>query len=288
MNKLTSRAFLSSLLITAAANAVALPTGMTNITINDGDYSNSNVWYSNNHEDQEVEPGMAINQVWDLEGVYTYGSNQLAMVGGFDFRNGVAGYRGQVINSGHRGPVQRELDFRSGDIFIDVGNDHIAGGANARDGNGQTVVTNTFGYDYVLDVDWQQNSYRVYSLNNNSRTQVAYYDANYGSSPWQYVSGGTEIGQGTFTYENRLSNADTGFLGDIRSNPSHYAAYGFDLSFLGNSDFFTHFTMGCGNDNLMGFGHVSIPQTNVPEPSSLALFALGLIGLGRARNRARG
>lgn len=270
VNKFASRTLLSSFLLALAANAAALPTGMTNITINDGDYNNSNSWYGN-HEDQEVEPGMARNQAWDLEGMYTHGKNKLAMVGGFDFRNGVEGYRGQ------RG----ELDFRSGDIFIDVGNDHIQGNAVARDGNGQTAVTNTFGYDFVLDVDWQNNTYRVYSLDSDSRTRVAYYDANYGSSPWQYEGGGNEIDQGTFTYENRLSDAVTGFLGDSRRNLSHYAAYGFDLSFLGDADFYAHFTMGCGNDNLMGFG-----QTTVPEPSSMALFALGLIGLGRARKLA--
>lgn len=265
MKKYTAHAILGSLLLGIAANASALPTGMTNITVYDGDSNLQNSYYGM-QEDNEVEPGMAISQSWDLEGFESYGQNKLAMIGGFDFRNGVSGYQG----------ANGQLDFRSGDIFIDVNNNHISGGAMATDGNGQQVVTDTFGYDFVLDVNWTGGTYNVYSLNANSQTQTAYYDSNYGSSPWQYVSGGALIGNGTFTYEAALTDAATGFIGG-----THYAVSGFDLSFLGNSSFYSHFTMGCGNDNLMGAGH-----TQVPEPSSLALLALGLVGLRYTRRKA--
>lgn len=264
MKYLTQRTLLGSLLLAAAANVSALPSGLSNITISDGDYT-SGTWYGN-YEDQEVEPGMAGNQVWDLEGFYSYGTNQLAAVGGFDFKNGVAGYQG----------AGNQLDFRSGDIFIDIDNNHIAGNAVANDGNGQSVVTNTFGYDFVLDVNWAAGTYDVVSLDADSQTKLAYYDANYGSSPWLYVGGGNYVESGSFSYESGLSDAASGMTGG-----THYGVYGFDLSFLGNADFYSHLTMGCGNDNLMGHGRT----TEVPAPGALALLAVGLFGLARARKQ---
>lgn len=261
MKLLPQRTLLASLLF-AAANASALPSGLTNITVGDGDIA-SGSWYGN-YEDQEVEPGMEKHQKWDLEGFYAYGQNHLAMIGGFDFRNGVSGYNGA---NGTR-------DFRSGDIFLDINNNHIAGNATAHDGNAQSTVTNTFGYEFVLDVDWMAGTYNVYSLDADTRTKLAFYDANFGSSPWKYLDGGNYIESGTFSYENGLTDAQTGKTGG-----THYGVYGFDLSFLGQSDFYSHFTMGCGNDNLMGHGQT----TQVPGPGSLALVAVGLFGLVRTR-----
>jgi len=52
-----------------AGHAFALDLG-SNITIADQNYKSSgNSWYTN-HEDGEVEPGMATNQRWDLEGFF--------------------------------------------------------------------------------------------------------------------------------------------------------------------------------------------------------------------------
>jgi hypothetical protein len=59
---------------------------------------------------------------------------------------------------------------------------------------------------------------------------------------------------------------------------------GFDLGFLElapGTEFYAHFTMGCGNDNLMGKGSYS-----VPEPGNMILMGTGLIvfvGIGRRR-----
>lgn len=249
----------------AASTLQALPLGMTDITIFDGDSKSEN-WYLT-VEDQEVEPGMEKHQKWDLEGFYQYG-NQLAMIGGFDFKNGVSGYRG--VNGQH--------DFRSGDIFFDIDNNHIVGNASANDGNGQHTVKNTFGYDFVLDIDWTALTYDIIAIGADSYTKTAYYDANYGSSPWQYARGGEKIGQGSFIYEAGLTDAQA--YGNAGGGASHYAAYGFDLSFLGNSDFVVHFTEGCGNDNLMGEGSVQ-----VTEPGSIALLAFGIAGLVLMRRR---
>src|SRR5450432_2916375 len=73
-----------------------------NITISDKNSAGSD-WYSD-REDQETEtnPNTVTSQQWDLEGMFQKG-NQLTLVGGFDFKNGVP------WSDGHT--------YRSGDIF---------------------------------------------------------------------------------------------------------------------------------------------------------------------------
>jgi len=251
------RALLTALAVLAMITPVfALDLG-TNITIYDGNSSADTGWYSP-LEDDEVEPGMAASQVWDLEGVFLQ-DNILSLVGGFDFKNGVDGY----------------LDYTSGDIFISD-DEELRYGDIHRSANGfynQSQDNPTYGYEYVIDLDFDVMAYVVVEINDNTELQTAFYLQNEGSSPWKYVGGGTETAySGSFSYS---SISDTGFSGD-----SHYLLTGFDLSFLGHdTDFYSHFTMGCGNDNLMGQGTV------VPEPSTFLLFGVGggLIFLARRR-----
>jgi hypothetical protein len=47
-----------------------------------------NMWWSPTDEDQEVEPDCAIGQEWDVEAFFLNGT-ELAMVGGYDFKNGL-------------------------------------------------------------------------------------------------------------------------------------------------------------------------------------------------------
>jgi hypothetical protein len=85
----------------------------------------------------------------------------------------------------------------------------------------------------------------------------------------------------SFTGESGLTNAQAGQSGGQGTGANiHYAAYGFDLSFLApGTNFVAHFTSSCGNDNLMG------SSTVVPVPAALWLFggALGALGLLRRR-----
>ena len=249
------RLFIALLMCTCLSAPVAALELGSDITIYDKNSTAETGWYSA-QEDDEVEPGMAASQAWDLEGFFLE-QNSLSMVGGFNFTAGVTGYE----------------KYSSGDIFISTGTPEF--GVSVLSGVQNNIsVENRYGYDYVLDLNFSDDSYTVYEIDENTRVLTAYYLQNEGSSPWQYVSGGQDTGiEGQFLFHSNLT--DTGFLGT-----SHYALTGFDLSFLGHdTEFYAHFTMGCGNDNLMGQGTV------VPEPSTFLLLAAGggLLWLARRK-----
>ncbi len=256
MNKVCAAAVLAALL--GSPQVFALPFTGTEITIYDNDgYKGAGVA----GEDNETEPGMVNSQVWDLEGFWQQDNGNLAIVGGYDLING-------------------EGRFMPGDIFVDVDGDNISvvnGGASGGS-TGNAPVQTTFGYDYVFDVDWAAGSYNLIKLTDESYTQEAWYTQNYSSSPWRYVAGDdAHVASGTFDYQTGLTDSESGYLGG-----SHNVAYNFDLSYFsdnGYDELWFHNTMGCGNDNLLG--HVA----TVPEPSSIAMLAIGLIGLGFLRKK---
>lgn len=264
LTKLTLCSLLAAPFVLGPGTAFATPFG-TEITIYDGKHSGTDWWGA--HEDQETEPGMIGSQDWDLEGFFLNGSS-LSLVGGYNFKDGLSG-------------------FNSGDIFIDIDGKYGMSEAPADfvAARGNFDVATSFGYEFALDLSDTVGdfSYNLVDLRSDSAmTTTAYYEQNEdsfpSSDPWRYKSGGTILESGTYLFESGLTDAQVGFIGG-----SHYAISGLDLSFLAGIDveeFVVHFTMGCGNDNLMGTA--SAP---VPEPCTMLLFGTGLVSFASIRKK---
>lgn len=231
----------------------AIPLG-ANITISDRVYTGTG-WYSN-REDQETEPGTVTTQTWDLEGFYMSG-NQLTMVGGFDFKNG-------VWHGGNH--------YASGDIFVDINGDAVFGPPAEGTGSGNGPTMNRFGYEYAIRLNFPSMTYSVFQLTAGSTVLTTVGEnINQESNPWRYDQGGTLLAgyeNLALTYNSSLSDgAVGGLLGGTHN------ALTVDLSFASGNDVITHFTMACGNDNLMG-------ATHVPEAGTTILYLFcGLAGL---------
>ncbi|MGB3209089.1 MAG: PEP-CTERM sorting domain-containing protein [Desulforhopalus sp.] len=239
---------------------------MVEITAYDENSKRETGWHGK-IEDNEVEPGMERSQAWDLEAFYVEKSAQkimLEMVGGYDFMNG------QRAN-GHT--------YTAGDVFIDIDGNAEYGDIHNHSTDNSMSVKDTFGYDYVLDMNWSAKTYDILRLSPDSSTLTAYYAQNQGSNPWLYDSGGETIETG-LSFDYTYFETYNGLLG-IGHN-----VVGMDISFLLDEEvpykgyFTASNTMECGNDNLIGV-------SPAPEPATMLLFGTGLAGLIGRRIRRK-
>lgn len=197
-------------------------------------------------EDQETEPNTIADQSWDLEAVLLTDTT-LSLVGGWNWLSGQADSRGDA-------PGTTLDNWDSGDVFLAL--DTVAAplyGAtapNSMAADGFIDLANTFGYNYVLDIDWENPNgnnvnFTVYQIDS-ATLLSAYFDQNEESNPFRYREGGTLIDTGVATLTSY--NTDVyGLLGGYHNELSINLA---DLP--GFNEIWVHNTQECGNDNLMG------------------------------------
>ena len=253
------------LFLNSTTMAGYLDSGWENITLPDGYGYNGYGWHSKYKEDNEVEPGATKGQNWDIEGFYfsdgtdaNVADNELALVGGFDFENGLP-WGQQTVESG--------------DIFID------------------TELNNGY-YEYVMDLNFDTMKYDVIQSTQNDgnieyvKTGDSGISGPSGTSnvAWKYSSGGTVIGNNialNYLYYN-TANIGDGLQG-YNGNEDHNIVT-VNLGFLGaGTDFKVLNTMACGNDVVFGANSTAA----VPEPATIFLLGSGLLGLFGYRKKFR-
>lgn len=148
-----------------------------------------------------------------------------------------------------------------GDLFISIDGLSWAAGGSTFD-NAETTGTT---WDFAVDTS----NGDLLELGQGETVNQSAYGANLDSYREKHI---VDVDNGT-----AVANAES----TASINAGAYT-YTFLLSNLGQNvladDLGLHWTMSCGNDVI---------ETNVPEPGSIALLGLGLLGLGLARKKSK-
>ena len=236
----------------------------------------------------KVQPGWG-GQKFDAEYLFYKVDNGRLSIGlqtGYDISTttGVQKYKGK--------------DYYSGDLALSF--DGV--GTKGTTGYSTTFeyaidfgfLTKNYAGDTFIDADNDGDGidvaglYSVTAWNNdihfNSATKTHKNSTPYAMDEGSLISG-VNFSQDAAGCETIVGEADESKSGTW-DNKSCYRVVSFDISNLGLADdvqFDAHWTMSCGNDAIDGGGVVT--TTSVPEPASIALLGLGMVGLAAMRKR---
>lgn len=221
-----------------------LDVGWTNITGYDGYSGGNKYWWKNKKEDTEVEPGATTGQKWDIEGFYLNDSNNLSLVGGFDFVNG-------------------ESWVNSGDIFIDTNDDQSY-------------------WEYIIKLDFQNGTYVnyendgtiTYNKTHNGPSQTAGLD-------WTYKGGGIELNTFDMSYITNMSNNEVG--GKLKGGKHNIVGVDLSF-LGSDTAFNVFYTLECGNDTVVGSGNTATAVPEPITILLIGSGLLGFLGYRRNTN----
>jgi len=165
--------------------------------------------------------------------------------------------------------------WRWGDIALDFGNDgSFEYGMIARSDAGQHSSSGIGLAGEVYQVDaWNVGIWDAPSDHSPNPT------TDYANEHPTSVMTGTKLGEGEFAFS--AMTGDVGALGGQHWFMEALIPVGFLDESLLSQPFTAHWTMGCANDWIQ----VDPLIAAVPEPVSLSLFGLGLLGLFRGRRK---